>query len=59
MSTEATKVCYFGLALSGIASQPIRLLDVLNLKKLKKDMRYQVDFLLPLKLEEILCYFGL
>ena len=30
-----------------------------KLKKLKKDMRYQVDFLLPLKLEEILCYFGL
>ena len=27
-----------------------------KLKKLKKDMRYQVDFLLPLKLEEILCY---
>ena len=30
-----------------------------KLKKLKKDMRYQVDFLLPLKPEEILCYFGL
>ena len=30
-----------------------------KLKKLKKDMRYQVDFLLPLKLEEILCYFVL
>ena len=58
MSTEATKVCYFGLALSGIAYQPIRLLDVLNIKKLK-DMSYQVDFLLPLKLEEILYYFGL
>ena len=29
-----------------------------KLKKLKKD-RYQVDFLLPLKLEGILCYFGL
>ena len=27
-------------------------------KKLKKDMMYQVDFLLPLKLEEIF-YFGL
>ena len=27
-----------------------------KLKKLKKDMMYQVDFLLPLKLEEILCY---
>ena len=30
----------------------------LKLKKLKKDMSYQVDFLLPLKLEEIY-YFGL
>ena len=30
-----------------------------KLKKLKKDLRYQVDFLLPLELEEILCYFGL
>ena len=29
-----------------------------KLKKLKKDMKYQVDFLLPLKLEEI-CYYGL
>ena len=30
-----------------------------KLKKLKKDMRCQVDFFLPLTLEEILCYFGL
>ena len=30
-----------------------------KLTKLKKDMRYQVDFLLPLKTEEMLCYFGL
>ena len=30
-----------------------------KLKKLKKEMRYQVDFFLPLKLEEILCHFGL
>ena len=30
-----------------------------KLKKLKKDMRYQAEFLLPLKLEEILCYFVL
>ena len=29
-----------------------------KLKKLKKDMRYHIDFFLPLKLEEI-CYFGL
>ena len=32
---EATKICYFGLALSGIGCQPIRLSDVLNLKNLK------------------------
>ena len=31
----------------------------LKLKKLKKDMRYQVDFLLLLKPEEMLYYFGL
>ena len=31
---EASKICYFGLALSVIGSQPIRLSDVLNLKKL-------------------------
>ena len=30
-----------------------------KLKKLKKGMRYEVDFCLPLKLEEISCYFGL
>ena len=35
MSIEATKICYFGLALSGIGSQPTRLSDVLNLKNLK------------------------
>ena len=55
ISIEATKSCYFGLALSGIGSQPTRLSDVVNLKNY---MRYQVDFLLPLKLQKI-CYFGL
>ena len=30
-----------------------------KLKNLKNNLRYQVDFLLPLKLEKILCYFGL
>ena len=30
-----------------------------KLKKLKKDTRYQVDSLLSLKLEKILCYYGL
>ena len=35
ISIEATKICYFGLALSGIGSQPTRLSDVLNLKNLK------------------------
>ena len=28
-------------------------------KKLKNDMRHQADFLLALKLEDMLCYFGL
>ena len=57
-SIAATKMCYIGLALSGIACQPI-ILSCFKLKKLKKDMRYQAEFLLPLKLEEILCYFVL
>ena len=35
ISIEATKICYFGLALSGIGSQPTRLSDALNLKNLK------------------------
>ena len=30
-----------------------------KLKKLKNYMRYQVDFLLPLKLQKVSCYFGL
>ena len=30
-----------------------------KLKKLENDLKYQVDFLLPLKLEEISCCFGL
>ena len=56
---EVTKICYFGLALSGITSQPIRLSDVLNWRNSKTIWgSYQVDFLLPLKLEEI-CYFDL
>ena len=55
ISIEATKICYFGLTYSGITSQPIRLSDVVNVN----NSRYQVDFLLPLKLEERLCCFGL
>ena len=35
ISIEATKTCYFGLALSGIGSQSTRLSDILNLKNLK------------------------
>ena len=34
ISIEATKICYFGLALSGIGSQPTRFSDVLNYLKL-------------------------
>ena len=51
ISSEATRTCYFGLALSGIGSQSARLSDILNLKSLKT-IRYQVYFLLPLKLQE-------
>ena len=32
ISIEATKTCYYWLALSGVGSQPIKLPDVLNLK---------------------------
>ena len=39
-----------------LANQIVR---CFKLKKLKKNMRYQVDSLLPLKLEELLCYYGL
>ena len=39
ISIEATIICYFGLALSGIASQPIRLSDVLNVTQ----KRYEVS----------------
>ena len=39
ISVEATIICYFGLALSGIASQPIRLSDVLNVTQ----KRYEVS----------------
>ena len=35
ISIEATKPCYFDLALSGIVSQPTRLSDILNFKNLK------------------------
>ena len=48
----------FWVGMSDIDSQPITLSDVLNLKKLENYMRYQVDFLLLVKLRKI-CYFGL
>ena len=35
LTIEAAKICYFGLALSGIGPKPIRLPDVLNLKTSK------------------------
>ena len=35
ISIEATKICHFGLALSSIGSHPIRLSNVLKLKKLE------------------------
>ena len=36
-----------------------QIVSCFKLKKFKRDMRYQLDFFLSLKLEEILCYFGL
>ena len=36
-----------------------QLVRCFKLKKHEGYMRYQVDFLLPLKLQKILCYFGL
>ena len=59
MSIEATKICYFEPALFFIGFQPTRLSEVLILKKLKNYMTNQVDFLLPLKLQNITCYSGL
>ena len=53
---EATKLCYFGMALSCIGSHIVR---YFKLKKLGNYVSYQVDFLLPLKLQKTLCYFGL
>ena len=47
---------------AGIVSHSLstnQIVRYFKLKKLKKDMRYQVDFFLPLNLEEILRYFGL
>ena len=46
-----------GIVRHGLSANQI--VKCFKLKKLKNDMRYQVDFLLQLKLEEILCYFGL
>ena len=51
ISIEATKICYFGLS----GNQIIR---CFKLKKLE-NLRYQVDCLLPLKLQKISCYFGI
>ena len=42
----------FWTGMSGIGSHPTRLSDILNLKKLKSYMKYQVDFLLPLKVQK-------
>ena len=58
ISIEATKICYFGLALSGIGSQPTRLSDVLNLKNLKTIWGIKL-LLVLLKLQKISYYFGL
>ena len=46
MSIEATKVCYFRLALSGISSQPIRLSRCFKLKKHKNYFEFWPKVLL-------------
>ena len=57
ISIEATKIFYFGLALSRIiGSQPTRLSDVLNLKNLKTIWRIKLISLLPLKLQKMPYY---
>ena len=56
ISIETTKICYSGLAISGIGSQPTRLSDVLNLKNLKTLWRISLIFLLPFKLQKICCF---
>ena len=59
---EATKICYFGLALSGLGSQPTRLSDVLNLKNIKAIWGIKLIFCLHWsykKYHTILGYAGL
>ena len=45
ISIEATKTCYYWLALSGVGSQPIRLPDVLNLKIAKTILSWFLAFI--------------
>ena len=56
MSIEATKVYYFRLALSGKDSAD-HIVRCFKLKKLENYMRYQVDFLLALKLPKNIMLF--
>ena len=51
------KICYFGLALSGIGFQPIRFSDVWNLKRLKTIWGITLIFCFHWSCKKI-CYFG-
>ena len=56
ISIEATKICYFGLALSGIGSQPTRLSDILNLKNLKTIWGMKLIFCFHLSNKKIILF---
>ena len=56
ISIEATKICYFGLALSGIGSQPTRLSDVLNLKNVKTIWGIKLIFCLHWSYKNIILF---
>ena len=44
ISTEARKICDFGMGMSGMGSQPIRLPDILNLKNSKTIQSFTLIF---------------
>ena len=56
ISIEATKMCYFGLALFDIGSQPTWLSDVLNLKNLKTIWGIKLIFCLHWSYKKIILF---
>ena len=59
ISIVATKICYVGLALSDIGSQPTRLADILNLKNLKTVRGIDLIFCLHWSYKKYIYYFEL